>query len=66
MTKPLDMSGEAIWARVNAASAVSDLSPETRLDAKLDMSAEGIARRIQTVSDLRDLCMQLQASVPAK
>lgn len=58
----LDMSPGAIEQRIMAASALSDLRPKTRLDAKLDMSPEGIARRIQEASDLRALCNQLVAS----
>ncbi|MCG5051751.1 MAG: hypothetical protein KA712_02220 [Myxococcales bacterium] len=56
------MSPGAIEQRIVAASALSDLRPERRLDAKLDMSPEGIAKRIQEASDLRTLCHQLAAS----
>ena len=61
----LDMSPLAIEKRILAASALSDLRPETRLDAKLDMSPEGVAKRIQEAADLQALCKQLAASKPS-
>ena len=63
--KSVDMSPSAIEERILRASALSDLRPETRLDAKLDMSPAGILRRINEASELRALCEQLAASTPS-
>lgn len=54
-----DMSPAAIDARLRRVSALADLRPEARLEAKLDMSAEGIDRRLRQVSELRRLCLAL-------
>ena len=59
--KALDMSPRAISERLEAASDASDLSPETRLDAKLDMSRSGVTARLREASDLYDACLQLAA-----
>jgi hypothetical protein len=59
MGRPVDMSPEAILARIREVSRVSDLTAETRLDAKLDMSPEGILARLREVSELLDLCERL-------
>ena len=64
MKVALDMSGDGVAARFAQASALSDLRPELRLDAKLDMSPQGIARRIAEASGLRTLCMQLAKTDP--
>lgn len=60
----VDMSAAAIGVRVREMSALSDLSPQTRLDAKIDMSPEGIMRRLREVSELLTLCRKLEASTP--
>ncbi len=57
----LDMSPEAISARLRAASQMSDLSPDRRLDAKLDMSSAGVTARLREASDLYDACLRLAA-----
>lgn len=59
MSQPLDMSAGAIRERLQRASDLSDLAPDTRLDAKIDMSAAGITRRLRESSDLLDLCRAL-------
>jgi hypothetical protein len=58
-TQP-DMSAAAIVARLRLASALSDLHPDRRLDAKLDMSPSAITRRLREASDLFDLCRRLE------
>ena len=59
--KGLDLSPHAITARLKAASGASDLSPATRLDAKIDLSPSAITARLIEASDLRDLCLKLAA-----
>lgn len=64
MKRDLDMSAAAITARLRASGAQSDLSPETRLDAKLDLSPAGITARLREVSALCELCRRLAATKP--
>ncbi len=59
--KTVDMSPRAISDRLEAVNALSDLSPDKRLDAKLDMSSAGIAGRLREASDLYAACLQLAA-----
>lgn len=59
MSSGVDMSKAAITERLRAASALSDLHPERRLDAKLDMSPSAITKRLREASDLLDLCRKL-------
>ena len=59
------MSAAAIARRLEGMSALSDLNPATRLDAKVDMSPEGIMRRLREVSRLLSLCQRMAASEPA-
>src|SRR5262249_47855527 len=54
-----DTSVAAITARLREASALSDLSAERRLDAKLGMSAEAITARLREASALLELCEPL-------
>lgn len=61
---PVDMSPEAIHARLLEASRLADLRPERRLYAKLDMSSEGIARRLELASELSELCRTLAEACP--
>lgn len=56
----VDVSADAIAARVREVGRVSDLDPARRLDAKIGLSAAAIARRIRTVSELRALCLRLR------
>lgn len=56
------MQSEAIGARLQMVSSLSDLASEHRLDGKLDMSAEGIVRRLQEVAALLELSVALAAS----
>jgi hypothetical protein len=60
----VDMAPEAITERLMRASALSDLSPARRLDAKLDMSPEGIMSRLREASELLELCQALAAAKP--
>lgn len=59
MSTALDMSKAAITARLRIASALSDLHPERRLDAKLDMSPSAITKRLREASDLLEVCRKL-------
>ena len=61
MSAQPDMSGAAIVARLRLASALSDLHPDRRLDAKLDMSPSAITRRLREASDLLDICRRLDS-----
>jgi hypothetical protein len=45
--------------RLRRASALADLRPERRLDAKLRLDAAGITARLRRASELRDLCARL-------
>ncbi len=60
----VDMSAAAIGSRVRQLSALSDLSLQTRLDARIDMSPQAIMRRLREVSELLTLCRKLAASTP--
>lgn len=62
----VDMSPEAITARLRRASELADLRPEHRLDAKLDMSPAGITRRLRQASELRDACLKLAKATKAQ
>lgn len=54
-----DMSPRAIRERLQAASALSDLAPDKRLDAKIDLSSAGITKRLREASDLLRACTAL-------
>ena len=58
----VDLSPDAVLARLRRVSDLSDLHAERRLDAKLDMSPEGIVRRLTEVSELLSLCTALGAA----
>jgi hypothetical protein len=61
------MRPTAITARLRAASALADLRPDHRLDAKIDLSPQAITDRLKSVSALRDLCARIAvASRPAR
>jgi hypothetical protein len=55
----IDMSAQAISARLRRAASESDLSTPRRLSYKLDMSSRGITRRLRKVEALRRLCLEL-------
>ncbi len=56
----VDPSGDAIFARLRAASdCAGSLHTDKRLDTKIDLSAAGVTRRLQEASDLLDLCRAL-------
>ena len=58
--QPVDMSAEAIDARLRRASELAGaLLPETRLSTKIDLSGEGVARRLREASELLDVCRAL-------
>lgn len=61
MSERVDMSPRAIAERLRLASALSDLHPDRRLEAKLDMSPAGIGGRLREASDLFELCRRLSA-----
>ena len=54
-----NLSREAITARLREASALADLRPEHRLDAKIGLSPAAVTARLKLVSELRDLCLRL-------
>ena len=54
-----DMSASAISARLRAASELSDLAPERRLDAKIDMSPQAISARLREAAELLEVCSRL-------
>lgn len=60
----VSMAPKAIRERLERASALADLRPERRLDAKLDMSSAGIRRRLELVSELNELCAALARAKP--
>jgi hypothetical protein len=45
--------------RLRWTSALADLSPGRRLDAKIGLDAARITSRLRRASDLRDLCVRL-------
>lgn len=58
---PVDMSPDAVFARLRQATAGLDLRPERRLDTKVDYSDAGITARLREVDRLNRLCRALQA-----
>lgn len=63
MTTSPRPSAAEVESRLREASRVSDLSPTTRLAAKIDLSPEGVRRRLVSVSELLDACTELSAAV---
>jgi hypothetical protein len=59
MSARLDMSAEAVTARLRDVSARADLRPEHRLDAKIGLDAAAVTARLKLASALRDLCARL-------
>jgi hypothetical protein len=59
MRAATDMSKAAITERLRLVSALSDLRPERRLEAKLDMSPSAITKRLREASDLLEVCRWL-------
>lgn len=56
----LDLSGEAIEARLREASRLAGpLTPDARLSTKVDMSGQAIEARLRQASDLLELCRKL-------
>lgn len=58
----IDMSAEAIEARLRRVAELSDLRPDRRLHGKIDYSPEGIERRLRQVEQARQLCRKLGAA----
>ena len=56
------MTAQAITDRLRMASALSDLRPDRRLEAKLDMTREGITRRLRQVAALLSLTSKLSGA----
>ena len=52
-------SASVVELRLRRASDLSDLTAETRLDAKIDLSADGVRLRLKEASDLLETCRQL-------
>lgn len=57
----VDMSAAAVTGRLREVSALADLRPEHRLDAKIGLSAAAVTARLKLASDLRDFCLRLRA-----
>ena len=57
----VEMSPEAVAARLRRVAELADLRTERRLDTKIDHSPEAVDRRLRTVSALRRLCLDLAA-----
>lgn len=57
--RELDMSPQAIAARLREVSAMSDLAPERRLEGKIDLSPQGITARLRECAELLELCEKL-------
>lgn len=60
----VDMSPEAIWARLQYVSSISDLDRDKRLHGKIDYSPEAVRARLIEVGRLLDLCRALSDAVP--
>jgi hypothetical protein len=58
----VDMSREAVSARLERVGALSDLRAERRLDAKIDYGPAAVDLRLQRVAALRRLCLDLAAA----
>lgn len=56
MATTVDMSPEAVSARLREVGAISDLEASKRLEGKIDYSPEGISARLREVEQLRRLC----------
>ena len=54
----VDLSAEAVRARLRRMSELSDLTAERRLAAKVDMSWPAVERRLRVQSMLRDSCLR--------
>jgi hypothetical protein len=57
--RELDMSPQAITARLREISAISDLAPERRLEGKIDVSPQAITARLREAAALLELCEKL-------
>ncbi len=55
----VDMSPEAISARLRKAADLSDLDRDLRLHGKIDYSPEAVSSRLREVEQLRRLCLAL-------
>lgn len=55
----VDMSPEAVSARLRKAAELTDLTLGKRLHAKVDYSPEAISARLRQVEELRRLCLAL-------
>lgn len=62
----VDMSPEAVGARLREVGRLSDLRSERRLDTKVDMSPEAVSRRLEQIEQLRRLCLSLRATPEAR
>ncbi len=60
----LEMSPDAISARLRKLAKLSDVHKSRRLDTKIDMSPSAVSRRLRTVSSLTSLCLRLGRHKP--
>jgi len=59
MSGRVNLSAEAVTARLREASARADLRPEHRLDSQIALDAASVTARLRLASALRDLCLRL-------
>jgi hypothetical protein len=55
----VDMSPEAISARLRTVAELSDLDRDLRMHGKVDYSPEAVSARLREVEQLRRLCLAL-------
>ena len=58
-TGPTPPTAAEVSRRLRWTSALADLDPGRRLDAKIGLDAARITSRLRRASDLRDLCVRL-------
>ena len=56
----VDLSPDAVTARLRMASDLADLRPGHRLDAKIDLRPAAVTARLRIASELQELCRELQ------
>jgi len=58
-TEATQPTAAEVGRRLRQTSALADLDPDRRLDAKIGLDAARVTSRLRRVSDLRDLCARL-------
>ncbi len=57
----IDMSPDAVAARIVDVGRQSDYHPDRRMDAKVPMTPEAVTARLREASELLALCQALRA-----